>query len=231
MSSFSLRSCFPKNRATLALIIIVCVILIDQIIKFWVKTSFYLGQSEEITSWFQIHFIENNGMAFGWEIGSKILLTTIRIIVTVLVMVYIWRLRNQPGVRTGYIICLALIVAGAAGNIIDCAFYGLIFDDPAPTATAVLFPDGGGYGSFLQGRVVDMFYFPIVSWDWPSWLPFIGGHHFQFFQPVFNFADASITVGIITLLLFYRKDFTSTNNVLTDKSAKTDSKATTDDKQ
>ncbi|MDE5608507.1 MAG: lipoprotein signal peptidase [Muribaculaceae bacterium] len=212
MTRISPCSYFKNNRGTLALVIILSVLLIDQIIKFWIKTSFYLGQSEEITSWFHLHFIENNGMAFGWEIGSKLLLTSIRIIVTALVIVYIWRIRKRPDLRTGYIVCLALIVAGAAGNIIDCAFYGLIFDDPAPMATATLFPEGGGYGTFLQGRVVDMFYFPIASWDWPSWLPIIGGQHFQFFQPVFNFADAAISVGIIALLLFYRKDFSSSGD-------------------
>lgn len=212
MKDFAICKYFRQNRGALALAIIIGIVLIDQIIKFWVKTSFYLGESYEITSWFQLHFIENNGMAFGWEIGSKILLTSIRIIVTALVIVYIWRIRNQDNLRTGYIVCLALIVAGAAGNIIDCAFYGLIFNDPAPTAVATLFPEGGGYGTFLQGRVVDMFYFPIAQWDWPSWMPFIGGQHFQFFQPVFNFADAAISVGIIALLLFYRKDFIASDN-------------------
>ncbi|MDE6801384.1 MAG: lipoprotein signal peptidase [Muribaculaceae bacterium] len=212
MTRISPCNFFKNRRGTLALIIILSVLLIDQIIKFWIKTSYYIGQDEEITPWFHLHFIENNGMAFGWEIGSKLLLTTIRIIVTALVCVYIWRIRNRSDLRTGYIVCLALIVAGAAGNIIDCAFYGLIFNDPAPIATATLFPEGGGYGSFLQGRVVDMFYFPIASWDWPSWLPIIGGRHFIFFQPVFNFADAAISVGIIAMLLFYRKDFASSDS-------------------
>lgn len=199
-----------QHKGMMALIIIFSVIILDQVLKIWIKTSFYLGESHEITSWFRLHFIENNGMAFGWEIGSKILLTSIRIIVTALVFVYILRIRHNPGVRTGYLICLALIVAGAAGNIIDCAFYGLIFNDPMPPEVATLFPDGGGYGTFLQGRVVDMLYFPLFEWDWPGWMPFVGGRHFLFFQPVFNLADAAISVGIIALLLFYRKEFSNT---------------------
>lgn len=207
-----------EHKGVLALIIIFSVIILDQAMKIWVKTSFYLGESREITSWFQLHFIENNGMAFGWEIGSKILLTSIRIIVTALVCIYIWRIRRTAGLRTGYIVCLALIVAGAAGNIIDCAFYGLIFNNPMPPEVATLFPDGGGYGSFLQGRVVDMLYFPIAQWDWPGWMPFVGGQHFLFFQPVFNIADAAISVGIIALLLFYRKEFnTSAGKAKEDK--------------
>ncbi len=207
-----------EHKGVLALIIIFSVIILDQAMKIWVKTSFYLGESREITSWFQLHFIENNGMAFGWEIGSKILLTSIRIIVTAPVFIYIWRIRRTAGLRTGYIVCLALIVAGAAGNIIDCAFYGLIFNNPMPPEVATLFPDGGGYGSFLQGRVVDMLYFPIAQWDWPGWMPFVGGQHFLFFQPVFNIADAAISVGIIALLLFYRKEFnTSAGKAKEDK--------------
>lgn len=210
MSQFAPMKYIRQHKGMMALIIIFSVIILDQVLKIWIKTSFYLGESHEITSWFRLHFIENNGMAFGWEIGSKILLTSIRIIVTALVFVYILRIRHNPGVRTGYLICLALIVAGAAGNIIDCAFYGLIFNDPMPPEVATLFPDGGGYGTFLQGRVVDMLYFPLFEWDWPGWMPFVGGRHFLFFQPVFNLADAAISVGIIALLLFYRKEFSNT---------------------
>lgn len=217
-----------NNKGALACAIIIALILIDQLVKIWVKTSFYIGESREITSWFQLHFIENNGMAFGWEIGSKILLTSLRIIVTAIVIVYIWRLHRQPGVRTGYIVCLALIVAGAAGNIIDCAFYGLIFNDPAPIQHAVLFPDGGGYGTFLQGKVVDMLYFPLAEWDWPQWMPFVGGDHFLFFKPVFNIADSAISVGIILLLLFYRKDFVETTSKPGSKSTGNKSAQTVD---
>lgn len=191
-------------RLHLALIIIFLVIIIDQALKIWVKTHFYLGESHEITSWFHIHFIENNGMAFGWEFGSKLLLTVFRIVLTTLLLVYMWRLRRRPDVKTGYIVCLSLITAGALGNIIDCMFYGLIFNNPYPPEVAVMFPDGGGYGSLFHGYVVDMLYFPLVSWYWPDWMPWVGGERFEFFQPVFNIADAAISVGIIALLLFYR---------------------------
>lgn len=200
------------SRGYLALIIILAVIVIDQAVKIWVKTHFYLGETCEVTSWFKIHFIENNGMAFGWELGSKLLLTLFRIVLTVLLIVYIWKLRHRSDLKLGYMVCLALITAGALGNIIDCAFYGLIFDNPAPPETAVLFPEGGGYGTFLHGRVVDMLYFPLVSWYWPDWMPWVGGERFEFFQPVFNIADAAISVGIIALLIFYRRCLSSSGH-------------------
>lgn len=197
------------SRGYLALIIILAVIIIDQVVKIWVKTHFYLGESLEITSWFQLHFIENNGMAFGWELGSKLLLTLFRLVLTALLIVYMWKLRNRPAVKTGYMVCLSLITAGAIGNIIDCAFYGLVFNNPMPPETATLFPDGGGYGTLLHGKVVDMLYFPLVSWYWPDWMPWVGGERFEFFQPVFNIADAAISTGIIALLLFYRRSLSS----------------------
>ena len=193
------------SKGTTALIIILCVIVADQLLKIWVKTHFYLGETMEITSWFKLHFIENNGMAFGWEFGSKLLLTLFRIVLTVLLLIYLWRIRHATSLKTGYVACVALITAGALGNIIDCTLYGLIFNNPAPPAVATLFPTGGGYGTFLHGRVVDMLYFPLFSWYWPDWLPFIGGERFEFFQPVFNIADAAISVGVIALILFYRK--------------------------
>lgn len=192
------------SRGHIAVLVILAVIIIDQAVKIWVKTHFYLGESHEVTSWFKIHFIENNGMAFGWELGSKLLLTLFRLVLTALLIIYMRELCKRPGVKTGYMVCLALITAGAIGNIIDCAFYGLIFNNPMPPEVATMFPEGGGYGTFLHGRVVDMLYFPIVSWYWPEWVPWIGGERFEFFQPVFNIADAAISVGIIALLLFYR---------------------------
>ncbi|MCM1448873.1 MAG: lipoprotein signal peptidase [Clostridiales bacterium] len=199
-----MKNALRLSRVQLALIIIFLVIIIDQIVKIWVKTHFYLGESHEVTSWFYIHFIENNGMAFGWELGSKLLLTVFRLVLTALLLVYMWKLRRRPDVKTGYMVCLALITAGALGNIIDCMFYGVIFDNPYPPQVATLFPDSGGYGTLFHGYVVDMLYFPLVSWYWPDWMPWIGGERFEFFQPVFNIADAAISVGIIALLLFYR---------------------------
>lgn len=192
-----------KDRGLLALIIILVVLLIDQALKIWVKTHFYLGESYEIFSWFQLAFIQNNGMAFGWEIGSKLLLTLLRIVTVGFLIYYLWKVRNKSQARTGYLVCLSLIIAGAAGNIIDCAFYGLIFDNPMPPYVATLFPPEGGYGTFLHGKVVDMLYFPLVSWTWPTWVPFVGGEYFLFFSPVFNFADAAISVGLIWLIIFY----------------------------
>lgn len=195
------------TKGRLASLIIILVIIIDQALKIWVKTNMYLGESIRFTSWFQLLFVENNGMAFGIELGSKIFLTVFRIIVASAVIYYIIKLRNRNDVSKGLMACLALIAAGAAGNIIDCMFYGLIFNNPMPPEVAVMFPEGGGYAPFLMGKVVDMLYFPLFSFDWPSWIPFIGGSHFLFFQPIFNFADAAISVGLIALIIFYSKFF------------------------
>ena len=194
-----------RSRGFWAAAIIVAVIVLDQVLKIWVKTSFYYGESLRITSWFQLVFIENNGMAFGWQIGSKLLLTLFRIVTVAFLIFYLCRIASRREARNGYLVCLALIIAGAAGNIIDCMFYGLVFNNPLPPQTAVLFPDGGGYGEFLHGRVVDMLYFPLCSWDWPAWMPVVGGEHFIFFSPVFNLADAAITVGILMMIFFYSR--------------------------
>lgn len=194
------------RKGWLAVAIIAGVVILDQILKIWVKTSFYLGESLPITSWFQLYFIENNGMAFGMEFGSKLLLTLFRIVaVSALIWYIATLLRRDPAVRTGYIVCLSLITAGAAGNIFDCLLYGLIFNNPMPPEVAVMFPPDGGYASLFHGKVVDMLYFPLFSFDWPQWVPWFGGEHFIFFQPIFNLADAAITVGMLTLLIFYSR--------------------------
>lgn len=187
----------------MALCIILSVLIIDQVLKIWIKTHFYLGESHEIFSWFQIAFIQNNGMAFGWEIGSKMLLTLLRIVTVAFLIWYLYYIHRKKEARTGYLVCLSLIIAGAAGNIIDCAFYGLIFNNPVPPEVAQIFPAEGGYAPLLHGKVVDMLYFPMVSWYWPAWMPLVGGEYFLFFSPVFNFADAAISVGLIVLILFY----------------------------
>ncbi|HAP17843.1 MAG TPA: lipoprotein signal peptidase [Butyricimonas virosa] len=193
------------SRGAWALIIILGVIILDQALKIWVKTHFYLGEDVPVTSWFQLHFIENNGMAFGIELGSKLFLTLFRIVAVGLLSYYIVKICKSDLIPVGYIVCVALITAGAAGNIFDCMFYGLIFNNPMPPEVAVMFPDGGGYASLFHGRVVDMLYFPLFSFDWPEWVPFVGGENFLFFQPVFNIADAAITVGMILLIIFYNK--------------------------
>lgn len=194
-----------NHKGLIAAAVIVLVIILDQWLKIWVKTHFYMGEDFQILPWFQLLFIENNGMAFGLEMGSKLLLSVFRVVAVAALIYYIVWLSRRRDIRPGYMICIALIAAGAAGNIIDCMFYGLIFNNPAPPAVASLFPPDGGYASFLHGRVVDMLYFPLFSFDWPDWVPFVGGHNFIFFQPVFNLADAAISVGVVWLFIFYSR--------------------------
>lgn len=192
------------KQALSASMLLLLIILADQIIKVAVKTHMYLHQSIHITDWFQILFTENNGMAFGAEFLNKYFLTSFRI-VAVSVLIYIIIRNIRRGVSWGLLLCLVLITAGAAGNIIDCLFYGLIFNNPPAPIVAEFVPWGTGYESLMMGRVVDMFYFPLVEFDWPSWIPMIGDKHFIFFSPIFNLADACISCGIVALLLFYRK--------------------------
>jgi len=193
------------SNGKLAALIIALVIVIDQAVKIWVKTHFYYGEELQVTSWFRLLFIENNGMAFGMELGSKLLLTLFRIIASGAFIYYLWRLRNRTDIPRGYVACIALITAGALGNVIDCIAYGLIFNNPMPPQVAQLFPPDGGYGTLFNGRVVDMFYFPLCEWNWPQWMPMIGGDHFVFFQPIFNVADDSLSVSVIVLILFYAR--------------------------
>lgn len=186
--------------------LVLLLLIIDQWIKIYVKTHFEMHECYEVTSWFKLLFIENNGMAFGFEFGAKLFLTLFRIVACGAIIWYIWRLIKN-GVKLGYLIVLSMILAGALGNIIDCMFYGLIFDNPVGTPASFV-PFGEGYGHFLEGRVVDMFYFPLFEFDWPSWFPFWGGEHFIFFSPIFNFADSCITCGVFALLIFYRQYLT-----------------------
>lgn len=193
------------SQGWLAFGLIVILIVIDQIIKIEVKTGMYLRESIHIADWFQILFIENNGMAYGMTFINKVVLTLFRVVVVSVIGYYIWKVLKEK-VRTGYLVCLSMIFAGAIGNIFDCLFYGLIFSESTPFSVSTLVPFGEGYAPFLQGRVVDMFYFPIIDTNLPDWLPIWGGEHFIFFSPVFNFADSCISVGVVVLLLFYRKE-------------------------
>ena len=193
------------SRGQLATLVILAVILLDQCVKIAVKTNMYLGESIDVTSWFKIAFIENNGAAFGMELGSKLFLTIFRIIASVVLGYAIYYLCKRPRYTMGFIACVALIEAGAIGNIIDCMFYGIIFNAPSPTEVAVLFPEGGGYAPFFYGRVVDMLYFPLFLFYWPDWMPVVGGEYLEFFRPIFNIADSAICVGVAIILLFYYK--------------------------
>jgi signal peptidase II len=206
------------TKGRLATLIIVAILLIDQAIKIWVKTSMTLHESIRVTDWFYITFIENMGMAFGMQLGSKIVLSLFRVVAIGVLGYYIWQ-QVKRNARTGYIVCLSLVLAGAAGNLIDCMFYGMMFNESSPYYLSYLVDFGTGYAPFLMGKVVDMFYFPLIETEWPTWMPFVGGEHFVFFSPVFNFADASISVSVVLLLLFYREEISKislkkeTNNV------------------
>ena len=183
-------------------------IILDQILKIWIKTHFFLGEEYQVFNWFIIHFTENNGMAFGMEFGGytgKKILTLFRIIVVGLGIKYVFDLVKKR-LSNGALIALGLIIGGAIGNIIDSSFYGIIFNE-SYNDVASFMPESGGYSSFLHGKVVDMFYFPLINSHFPSWLPIWGGEHFIFFRPVFNIADAGISVGIFMILLFYRGEF------------------------
>ena len=199
----SLKPYITKGR--LATLIVIAILLIDQAIKIWVKTSMTLHESIHVTDWFYITFIENMGMAFGMQLGSKIVLSLFRVVAISALTYYIW-LEVRRKARTGYIVCLAMVLAGATGNLIDCLFYGMVFNESSPFYVSYFVPFGTGYAPLLMGKVVDMFYFPLIETEWPLWMPFVGGEHFVFFSPVFNFADASISVSVVLLLLFYRKE-------------------------
>jgi signal peptidase II len=193
------------SRGWLVALVIFLVLLADQALKFWIKTHLSLHDSIRITDWFFLFFTENNGMAFGIELFDKLFLTLFRIAAVVALFWYVGRIISKKSTRMGYLVCLSLIIAGAMGNIFDCLFYGLIFDH-SYGQIATFLPAGGGYGSLFYGKVVDMLYFPLIDTSWPSWMPFVGGESFVFFRPVFNLADSSISVGIVLLLLFFRKD-------------------------
>lgn len=190
-------------------LLISSILVVDQVSKFWVKLNMTLGQSYNVIGdWFRIHFTENNGMAFGLQFGGeygKLGLSVFRIVAVIFIGFYIASLIKKK-MPAGLVLGISLIMAGAIGNIIDSAFYGLIFSESGYATPATFLPADGGYASFLHGRVVDMFYFPIINTTWPSWVPWVGGDTFIFFRPVFNIADSAITIGVSYLLIFQRKN-------------------------
>ena len=211
---------FIKLHLKRAALIIFVVLLIDQVFKIWVKTHMYMGEEITIFPWFSIHFTENNGMAFGLELGGqggKIFLSIFRILASAGIGWYLLHLIRHKA-HPGLIACFSLIFAGAIGNIIDSAVYGLIFSE-SYDGPAVFLPATGGYASFLHGKVVDMLYFPILHGQFPTWVPFWGGESFLFFRPVFNIADSSITIGVILFLLFQKKFIRHTTMQANDQDA------------
>lgn len=191
-------------------LLIAGLLIFDQVVKILVKTSMTINEAITVfPNWFFIRFIENPGAAFGAEIGGdhgKLLLSLFRIVAVAAIIWYMNRLVKK-GAPTGLLVGFSLILAGAIGNIIDSAFYGMIFSQSTATTVATMFPEGGGYAGFLHGKVVDMLYFPLFSGTYPAWFPWVGGDSFTFFSPVFNVADSYITIGVIYILLFQYKYF------------------------
>ena len=187
--------------------VILLILFADQVLKIWVKTHMEIGQEiHMLGNWGILHFIENNGMAFGMEMGGKagkFILSLFRIFAIFGIGWFLNSLINKKA-SLGLVIAVSCIMAGAIGNIIDSAFYGIIFSESFSNV-AIMFPPGGGYSSFLHGRVVDMFYFPVINTTWPAWSPFRPGEPFVFFRPVFNIADSAITCGVLSIVLFQKR--------------------------
>jgi signal peptidase II len=193
-----------------SILIILGILLIDQVLKYIIKTNMLLYEDIPVLgNWFILKFIENDGMAFGLDLpgnNGKLVLTLFRIAAVIAIGFYVRHLIKIKS-HSGLVISLSLILAGALGNIIDSVFYGVIFSESTPFAPALLFPEGGGYATLMHGHVVDMFYFPIIRGEWPSWVPVKGGDPFEFFRPVFNIADSSITIGVFLILIFQKRFF------------------------
>ena len=193
------------------ILLIALIVIADQSLKIWIKTTFYYGEERKVLgNWFRLYFIENEGMAYGWKFSGnwgKMALTIFRLGAVIFGTWYLGRIVKK-GYHKGFIICAGLIYAGALGNLIDSLFYGMLFTGSTPDTLATMFPNGGGYAGFLHGQVVDMLYFPLLeNKTFPSWVPLWGGERFTFFSAIFNIADASISIGVITLLLFQKKLF------------------------
>lgn len=188
---------------------VIVLLVIDQIVKVYIKTHFCLGESVHVTDWFYIDFIENNGMAWGMSFIGKLWLSLLRMAAIVVLVWYLHRIIKAGKHRMLYVLLVSLVLTGAIGNMIDSMFYGLMFTASSPYYVSYAVPFGDGYAPFLMGKVVDMLRFPFFSYTWPDWVPFWGGQHGTFFDPVFNVADVCVTVGILALLLFCRKELES----------------------
>lgn len=198
------------SRGKKITLLVVLILVIDQVVKIWIKTNMTIGENIPVFGdWFKIYFIENNGMAFGMQFGGaigKLLLSLFRIVLIGFIIYYIKKLLRKEA-PMGVIYGVGLILVGAVGNVVDSMFYGLIFSESTFTQVATFLPEGGGYASFLHGKVVDMLYFPLIDTTLPNWVPIWGGEQFLFFRPIFNIADSCITIGVFYLLLFHRKFF------------------------
>lgn len=200
------------TKARSVILLILFIVLADQALKIYIKTNYYIGEHHNVIGeWFLLHFVENEGMAYGWKFGGdggKMLLTLFRLGAVIFGVFYL-RSIIQKKYHRGFITCAALIFAGALGNLIDSMFYGLLFEESVPGSMAVakMFPQQG-YAGFLHGKVVDMLYFPIIrNAHFPDWVPLWGGEDFEFFRPIFNLADFAISTGVISILVFQRKFF------------------------
>ena len=192
-----------KKQARLVVLLVTALIVVDQVVKILVKTNMQIGEDIPlIGEWCRLHFIENDGFAFGMSMGGatgKVVLTLVRLVASAVIAWLLVRM-VKGGTRSSLVVSLALIFAGAVGNLVDSCFYGLIFNE-SYYSVATLFPADGGYAPLLQGKVVDMFYFPLFEFDWPTWVPLVGGNHFEFFNAIFNVADSAITIGIVWLMI------------------------------
>ena len=216
-----------QKQGLLAILLVLAIIVIDQWIKIEVKTNMTLYESREVTPWFYIYFIENNGMAFGMSFINKIVLSLFRCAAIVLLSIYLYR-QIVRGARWVYVILLSMLLAGAMGNLLDCMFYGMIFTQSSRFYTSYLVPFGEGYSGFLTGKVVDMFYFPLIVTNYPDWMPIVGGQKFIFFSPIFNFADAAVSCSVISPFIFCRKEL---SEISLTRKKNIDNQKTTDDKE